>query len=99
MTDAAGNLFMLFEFMSSSASPGIAYTARRETITHGFFHDGGFYLRAGAAPTSNFRWGDYEATSYAGYANDQVWFAGEYSTSAHSWSTFIGADRFTLANP
>lgn len=99
MTDAGGNLFMLFEFMSSSANPGTVYTARRATFAPGFFHDGGIYLRSGDAATSNFRWGDYEAASYDGYGSDKVWFAGEYSTSAHTWSTFIGTDRFSLANP
>lgn len=92
MPDADGDLFMVFEFMNSSTNPEIAYTARRVTFPLGSFHDGGLVLKAGAAPTSNSRWGDYEATSYDGANN--VWFAGEYSASNGDWSTFIGRDTY-----
>lgn len=92
MPDADGDLFMVFEFMNSSTNPEVAYTARRVTFPLGSFHDGGLVLKAGAAPTSNSRWGDYEATSYDGANN--VWFAGEYSASNGDWSTYIGRDSF-----
>ena len=92
MPDSDGDLFMVFEFMNSSINPEVAYTARRVGFTLGLFHDGGFVLKAGAAPTSNSRWGDYEATSYDGANN--VWFAGEYSASNSDWSTYIGRDAF-----
>ena len=99
MPDTDGNLFMVFEFMSSSTNPEVAYTARRVTFPLGSFHDGGFILRAGNAATSNSRWGDYEATSYDGTANNDVWFSGQYSAANHDWSTFIGKDKFSLTNP
>ena len=57
MTDADGDLYMVFEFMGSSANPGVAYTARRATYAPGAFHDGGYYLRVGDAPPFDFRWG------------------------------------------
>jgi hypothetical protein len=92
MPDSDGDLFMVFEFMNSSTNPEVAYTARRVTFSPGSFHDGGIVLKAGAAPTSNSRWGDFEATSFDGAGN--VWFAGEYSASNADWSTYIGRDAF-----
>lgn len=96
MPDADGDLFMVFEFMSSSTNPEVAYTARRVAYLPGTFHDGGFILKAGAAPTNNFRWGDFEATSYDGPSSDNVWFSGEYSAANGDWSTFIGRDKFCI---
>ncbi len=94
MPDADGDLFMVFELMSSSIKPEVVYTARRVALSLGIFHDGGIVLRAGNARTTNFRWGDYEATSYDGFSSNKVWFAGEYSPSNGDWSTFIGKDQF-----
>ncbi len=99
MPDVDGNLFMVFEFMNSSVNPEVAYTARRATFPLGFFHDGGFILKGGAAPTFDSRWGDYEATSYDGVSGNHVWFSGEYSAASGDWSTFIGKDAFGLSNP
>jgi hypothetical protein len=96
MPDGEGNLFMLFEFMNSGANPGVAYTSRRVTQAPGSFHDGGIYLRSGAGRYTGFRWGDYEATSYDGFATDQVWFSGEYSTASGDWSTEIGRDQYSV---
>ena len=92
MPDADGDLFMVFEFMNSSTNPEVAYTARRVAFPSGKFHDSGLVLKAGAAPTSNSRWGDFEATSFDGTIN--MWFAGEYSASNGDWSTYIGRDAF-----
>jgi hypothetical protein len=94
MPDAAGDLYMVYEFMSNTINPSVAYTARRVSFTLGQFHDGGLYLRKGDAATTNSRWGDYEAASYEGSSSDNVWFAGEYSNSTGDWSTYIGKDRF-----
>jgi hypothetical protein len=94
MPDAIGDLFMVFEFMSSGVNPEVAYTARRVALAPGVFHDGGLILRKGDAPTFDSRWGDFEATSYDGSTKDDVWFAGEYSNSGGDWSTFIGKDKY-----
>jgi len=98
MPDADGDLFMVFEFMNSSTNPEVAYTARRVAFPLGSFHDGGIVLRSGDAPTTDGRWGDFEATSYDGTTKDDVWFAGEYAPSSGprngDWSTFIGKDKF-----
>ena len=94
MPDANGDLFMLFEFMNSSSNPGVAYTARRVTLSLGVFHDGGIYLQSGIAPTFDSRWGDFEATSYDGLSKDNVWFSGQYSAANGDWATFIGRDNF-----
>jgi hypothetical protein len=99
MTDADGNLFMVFEFSNSASFPGVAYTARRVTYSPGSFRDVGIYLRAGDANTFNSRWGDFEATSYDGVSTDNVWFSGQYSNSGGDWSTYIGEDKFSLTAP
>jgi hypothetical protein len=99
MPDSDGNLFMVFELMSSTLNPETAYTARRVSFTPGRFHDGGIVLKAGAAPTTNFRWGDYEATSWDGFSANTVWFAGEYAPSNRTWSTYIGRSAFTTSTP
>ncbi len=99
MPDDDGNLFMVFEFMNGSINPEVAYTARRATQSLGLFHDGGIVLRGGDAPTFNFRWGDFEATSYDGVSKNDVWFSGEYSNASGDWSTFIGKDKFALSKP
>jgi hypothetical protein len=94
MPDLDNNLFMVFDYMDSSTNPEAAYTARRSTLQPGYFHDGGIILRAGDAPTSNFRWGDYEAASYDGLTTDNVWLASQYSASNGDWSTYIGSDHY-----
>jgi hypothetical protein len=91
MPDTAGNLFMVFEFMNNNSNPSVAYVARRVTDPAGTFPDGGIFLKQGDAPTTDPRWGDYEAASYDG---SNVWFAGEYSGSDGTWSTYIGEDHF-----
>jgi hypothetical protein len=99
MPDEDGNLFMVFEEMSSSIFPQVSYVARRVTFTAGLFPDGGVTLRAGDARSfGTSRWGDFNATSYDGVATDNVWFAGEYAASNGSWSTYIGTSHFTLAS-
>lgn len=98
MPDNDGDLFMVFELMGSSINPEVVYTSRRVTFTLGLFHDGGLILRKGDAPTSNTRWGDYEAASFDGYSTDKVWFSGQYSASNGDWSTFIGKDQYNTSS-
>lgn len=100
--DADGNLFMVYETMSGTLNPSIAYTSRRVTYTPGLFHDAGTFLVQSAAPYfvppagQIDRWGDYEACSPQGAPfTDQVWFAGEYSVNS-DWSTYIGTSKFSL---
>jgi hypothetical protein len=94
MPDLENNLFMVFDYMDSSSNPEVTYVARRSTLQPGTFHDNGIVLRQGDAPTIDSRWGDFEAASYDGLATDNVWFAGQYSTSNGDWSTYIGSDHF-----
>lgn len=94
-TDSDGDLYMVYEFMSSSINPSVAYTARRSTFTPGAFHDSGVTLASGAAAYGGTRWGDYEALSPSGvpFTND-VWFSGQYSNASGDWSTQIGHAKF-----
>ena len=101
--DSDSNLYMVYETMSGTLNPSVAYTSRRSTFTPGQFHDAGVMLKQGDAPYfvppagQVNRWGDYEACSpQAVPFTDQVWFAGEYAASNNDWSTFIGTTKFVL---
>jgi hypothetical protein len=93
--DSDGDLYMVFENMSSTTNPGVMYTSRRATLSPGIFHDGGLILKSGDASYVGSRWGDYEAVSPSGvpFTND-VWFSGQYSNTSGDWSTWIGHDKF-----
>jgi len=99
MPDDEGNLFMVFEFSSSSAAPSSAYVSRRVTFTPGKFHDSGLTLFAGATSTFNTRWGDFEATSYDGRGPNHVWIAAQQAGSNGDWATGIGKLAYTLSQP
>jgi hypothetical protein len=94
MPDVNGNLIMVYDTMSSTLNPSAVYTARRASYPLGLFHDAGRYLQKGMAPTTNTRWGDYEATSYDGFSTDHIWFASQYSGSNQDWATAIGETQF-----
>jgi hypothetical protein len=94
MPDVNGNLIMVYDTMSSSINPGAVYAARRATFTFGEFHDAGRFLQKGLAPTSDSRWGDYEATSYDGFSSNHIWFASQYSSTNEDWATAIGVTQF-----
>ena len=96
MSDNNGDLIMVYDTMSSTLNPSIAYTGRRATFTPGQFHDAGRFLKQGVAPTSDSRWGDYEATSYDGPSFDHIWFASEFSGANTDWHTQIGETQFRL---
>jgi hypothetical protein len=96
MPDNNGNLIMVYDTMSSTLNPSIAYTGRRATFTLGQFHDAGRFLKKGGAPTLDSRWGDYEATSYDGPSFDHIWFASQYSGANQDWHTRIGETQFVL---
>ena len=101
--DSDSNLYMVYETMSGTLNPSVAFTSRRSTFTPGQFHDAGVMLKQGDAPYfvppagQVNRWGDYEACAPQGAPfTDQVWFAGEYAASNNDWSTFIGTTKFVL---
>jgi hypothetical protein len=99
-TDSDGDIYMVFEFMSSSVNPSVAYTARRVTLAPGTFHDGGIYLFKGLASYGGFRWGDYEAVSPGAVPfTNEVWFSGQYSNASGDWSTEIGHAKFVAGSP
>jgi len=94
MPDNNGNLIMVYDTMSSTLNPSIAYASRRATYSLGQFHDAGRFLKVGDAPTLDTRWGDYEATSYDGPSFDHIWFASQYSGVNQDWFTQIGQTQF-----
>ena len=94
MPDNNGDLIMVYDTMSSTLNPSIAYAGRRATYTLGQFHDAGRFLKIGNKPTGDSRWGDYEATSYDGPSFDHIWFASQYSGVNTDWHTQIGETQF-----
>lgn len=93
MPDYNGGLLMVYDTMSSGINPSILYTGRRVTDPPNTFEGPGHYLQVGAAPTTDSRWGDYEATSYDGPSYDHIWFASQYSNKKGDWTTRIGEDQ------
>ncbi len=96
MPDNNGNLIMVYDTMSSTLNPSIAYAGRRATYSLGQFHDAGRFLKVGNAPTLDTRWGDFEATSYDGPGFDHIWIASQYSGVNQDWHTQIGETQFVL---
>ena len=94
MADNNGNLIMVYDTMSSTLNPSIAYTARRATFPLGQFHDAGNFLHKGVAPTLDTRWGDYEATSFDGFTSDDIWMSSQYSGKNQDWRTRIVEVKF-----
>jgi len=88
MTDATGDLLMVFDSMSSTVFPGEYYASRLVTDPLGTLQ-APQTLKKSVTSTFNSRWGDYEATSYDG-AGDNIWFAAQYSATSGDWGTFIG---------
>lgn len=94
--DVNGDMIMVYDTMSSSLNPSFAFTGRRATYPLGSFHDAGRIVVKGTVPTTNQRWGDYEATSYDSFSSDNLWFASQYSGSTGDWATAIGVTQFRL---
>jgi hypothetical protein len=99
MPDVGGNLFMVFDFSSNAFPPGVATVSRRATFATGAFHDGGTYLKAGAAPSRLAYWGDFNGASYDGPSGDAIWVSGQYALSSGGWASWIGRLQLTLASP
>lgn len=99
MTDAEGNMYMIYDTMSSSLNPTISYTARRVTEQPNTFPDAGHVLITSSVPTNNSRWGDYSAMNYDGPGNDHIWMAAEYATASGDWGTHIAAMQYNIRNP
>ena len=91
--DREGNLFLAYEYgsTSSSTSPSSVYIARRATAAG--WPDSGFFLRLAANATTNTRWGDYEASGFASWNTNAVWFGTEYYATGGDWEN--GGHRAT----
>jgi hypothetical protein len=93
MATKVGKLLMVFDTMSSTLNPGIMYATRLTTDPLGTFETPRS-LKTGNAPTTDSRWGDFEATSYDGGTTNNTWFAAQYSGPTGDWSTYIGKVHF-----
>lgn len=92
--DPENNVTMVFNFSSTTAYPGLAYTSRRVSYGDNLMHDPGIYLRNGQAQYNQFRWGDYTGTSPDLTGGPFMWFSGMFSNSVGNWSTGIGRNGF-----
>lgn len=98
MPDGDGNLFMVFDHMSSTTNPEVRLTIQRANT----FRSPGVLVKAGEGPYRPTqcgtsipvcRWGDFSAMSYDGFDTNHVWFAGQYSNGSgfsRNWGTWIG---------
>ena len=99
--DAEGNLMMGFEFSSSAdgIDPSQAYAGRRVTLAPGTMSDGGIFAAKSTKASTQFRQGDYGASSWTGSANDSTWSTGEYSCPATGdWCTEIWRNSWTISS-
>jgi len=91
MPDNAGNLLMVFDTMSGTLNPSIMYTGRQVSDPPGQLEPAQFLIQ-GIQPTTDSRWGDYEAAAFDGTTN--IWLAAQYSGSNGDWSTYIVKGHF-----
>lgn len=100
MINDAGALYMVFDHSSSTTNPEVRLTVRK---SGGQLVPDGILIKAGEGPYRPTRcghdipvcrWGDYSATSFDGFATNNVRFAGEYANAVSSfsrnWGTWIG---------
>ncbi|MGH2516080.1 MAG: hypothetical protein ACRDHP_10545, partial [Ktedonobacterales bacterium] len=76
MQDKHGKLVMVFDTMGEAINPSIMIVSRAASDPLGTIGNASFIVK-GPSPTFNFRWGDYEAASYDGFAKNHIWVASE----------------------
>lgn len=91
VSDASGNLIMVFDAMSATVPPGTLYAARRLGDPSGTFEPA-LTFKASARGTTNRRWGDYEAASVDGAGH--LWISSQFSGTNGDWATEIGSTHF-----
>ena len=93
MPDSAGDIIMAFDTMSSTIDPSIDFTGRLAGDPLGKLKTP-VVLKKSSTPTSDSRWGDYEASSFDGPTTNNIWIASEFSGLSGDWSTEIGKVHF-----
>ena len=84
-TDYSGNLAIVFYSMSKTINPGAYYRDRKVSDSANTLR-APVTLIAGAAATTDKRWGDYSATSFDG---THLWLYGQYAPSGDDWGTKV----------
>lgn len=101
--DANGDLSIGYSASSASANPSIRYAGRLASDPGSSLALGEALLIQGAGhqTSSASRWGDYSATGVDVADGCTFWHTNEYyaATSAASWSTRIGAFKFSTCSP
>ena len=89
---------MGFEYSSGQdgINPSQVYVSRRVTLPPGQMSDNGIFAFASTTPSVQFRQGDYTASSWTGFGNDQNWTAGEYSCTGGDWCTRIWRNTYGI---
>jgi hypothetical protein len=97
--DQEGNIFLSYNFSSTSTDPSAVVASRRVTQPPGGFHDAGtcYPFCSGTAYTGGLhRWGDYSAASFTGLLNNVVWTAGETTAGCTTlWCTELVKNQYT----
>ena len=90
-----GDMYLVSDIMSAAEYPGWEYRVRHagdaaNTLSAPRLVQRGldtYLLPFGVPGTGNLRWGDFEATSYAGFATNGVWLASQYGNTDYDWGT------------
>ena len=94
--DSAGTVFLGFGRSSATENPSCYASGKRRTDAN---LQPSMLLKAGLAPTSQYRWGDYtgidlDATA-SGPAGSTAWYAGQWNKSANVFGTWVSPLTFS----
>lgn len=93
MPDAANNMLMVFDSMSSKLGPSIEFATRLSTDPAGMLQPPAI-LKHAQNHTNDSRWGEYAATGYEGATTNRIWISSQYAGRNADWSTYIGVTHF-----
>jgi FG-GAP-like repeat/CARDB len=99
ITDADGNLEVVFGRSSASEHPGLRVTGRLLTDPLNTIQSSGL-LWSGQAPNTSERWGDYFGAALDPSDTSTVWVTGEYGKyGGTEWGTRVAQLKFGAAPP
>jgi hypothetical protein len=95
MLTPSGRLYVVSDVMSPTIYPSWEYRLRlpgdaANTLRAPVVVQPGldsYFPQFGIPGFGNLRWGDYEASSYTGVADDHVWLASQYPNTDYDWGT------------
>jgi hypothetical protein len=97
MLTPSGSLFVVDDVMSPTMYPGWVYYVQRPSDALGTLRApalvqaglDSFLPQFGKPGSGDLRWGDFEASSYTGFSDNEVWLASQYGNTDYDWGTSI----------